>query len=581
MNRMVSWMLLSTLALAACAAPPSPGGQTGQSQSSAPAAPKSIVMANNEDPRNFWDGVNGGGGSGSREIGHLVNQYLANLLPDGQVVPRLLAELPAVDKGTWNVSPDGKMEVTYKIRPGVTWHDGMPFTAEDIAFSAAVGKDPLVPNGNQSALRLVDSVTVVDPLTAVMNYKETYAFADRLEHREFFPLPKHVLATPYADNKETLISQPYFTDEYVGVGPYKLVSWEHGSHMDLIANDNYFLGRPKIDRMRIQFISDANTGVANLQAGSINTFLSPGGPDWDQVQPLRAEWQATGKGEILIERVRWQFVEPQKGPLASPTDLKDARVRQALLMAMNREELTRSLQGEFGQVAHSWVYTGFSYYDQVKDVITEYPYDVRRATAMLAEAGWTPGPDGILQKGGQKFTIQVRPQEAMEKQATIVQQDWKAIGLDAQLEVLSNVLLRDPEARANFSGAALNGNPMGGASAVRRFASDQVPTAGNRYAGTNRGQFSNAAWDEAGAGLRTALDDNRRLQLERDMLRVFSAELPALPYQYELQGIPVTGFKGYFPVTGTAHTGNIMHTTNVHEWDLTCPSSVKAVVGQE
>src|SRR3954453_14608499 len=153
--------------------------------------PRTLTLSITEDPRNFWDGINGGGGSGSREIGHMVNQYLANILPDGTAVPRLLAELPAVDKGTWKVSPDGKMEVTYKVRPGVTWHDGTPFTADDIAFSAAVGKDQLVPNGNQSALRLVDSVTVVDPMTAVMNYRETYAFADRLEHREFFPLPKH------------------------------------------------------------------------------------------------------------------------------------------------------------------------------------------------------------------------------------------------------------------------------------------------------------------------------------------------------------------------------------------------------
>src|SRR5437762_8308483 len=207
MKRFGSMLVLVALAVAACAPAPTPGGQTGQTQSSAPAAPKSLVLAINEDPRNFWDGVNGGGGSGSREIGHLVNQYLANLMPDGQPVPRLLAELPSVEKGTWKVAPDGKMEVTYRIRSGATWHDGTPFSAEDIAFSAEVGKDPLVPNGNQSALRLVDGVTVLDPMTAVMRFKETYAFADRLEHREFFPLPKHVLDSAYRENKENLIAQ--------------------------------------------------------------------------------------------------------------------------------------------------------------------------------------------------------------------------------------------------------------------------------------------------------------------------------------------------------------------------------------
>src|SRR5436305_3883804 len=193
MKHWLSASILVALALAACAPPPGPASPAGQPQSSAPAAPKSLVMAINEDPRNFWDGVNGGRGSGSREIGHMVNQYLANILPDGQAVPRLLAEMPSVEKGTWRIAADGRMEVTYKVRPGVTWHDGTPFTADDIAFSWEVCKDPAVPNGNQSAVRLIERVVALDPQTAVATYSQTYAFADRLEHREFFPLPKHIL----------------------------------------------------------------------------------------------------------------------------------------------------------------------------------------------------------------------------------------------------------------------------------------------------------------------------------------------------------------------------------------------------
>src|SRR5213083_3007915 len=161
MLRLVGFLVPFVLLLAACA--PAAPSQTSPAASRAgqPAALKTLVAAINEDPKNFWDGINGGGGSGSRELGHMVNQYLANITADGTAIPRLLSELPAVDKGTWQLMPDGKMEVTYKVRPGVTWHDGTPFTADDIAFSAEVGKDPLVPNGNQSALRLVDSVSVV------------------------------------------------------------------------------------------------------------------------------------------------------------------------------------------------------------------------------------------------------------------------------------------------------------------------------------------------------------------------------------------------------------------------------------
>jgi peptide/nickel transport system substrate-binding protein len=555
--------------LAGCAsATPSGGGTERDGQARAPSAPKTLVAAINEDPKNFWDGINGGGGSGSRQIGHIVNQYLAVISSDGAIHPRLLAELPSVERGSWVVGADGRMEVTYTVRPGVTWHDGTPFTADDIAFSYEVGRDPAIPNGNQSALRLIERVVALDPQTAVATYAQTYAFADRLEHREFFPLPKHIVERPYRDNKETLIAQPYFSSEYVGTGPFKMVTWEPGAFMELAANDNYFLGRPKIDRIRIMFIGDTNTGVANLRAGSLNIFLPTGSPDWDQLEPLQKEWQASGKGQVVIERVRWQFVEPQKGELAQPADLRDVRVRQALLLAMNREELTRSLQGELGGVAHSWVHPSAAYYPKVQDVITQFPFDPRRATALLAEVGWTPGPDGVLQKGGTRFEMQIRPGEAREKEASILQQDWKAIGIDGRIEVLSNVLLRDAEARATYTGVGANQNPLGGLSAVRRFASDQIPSAANRFAGTNRGQFSNSEWDEVGLRLRTALDDDRRIQLERELLGVLMRELPALPMQYELQAVGVLGFKGLLPITGSAHTGNIMHTWNVNEWEM-------------
>lgn len=565
--RALAPLLILAFAISACASGAPPGGSaaTGGTQ---PSAPKIVTAAINEDPKNFWDGINGGGGSGSRELGHMVNQYLAVIHSDGTVEPRLLAELPSQDRGTWKVSPDGKMEVTYKVRPGVTWHDGTPFTAEDIAFSYEVGRDPAVPSGNQSAVRLIESVVAADAQTAVATWAQTYAFADRLEHREFYPLPKHILERPYRDSKDTLIAQPYFSSEYVGTGPFKLVSWEPGALIDLAANDKYFLGRPKLDRIRIMFIPDTNTGVANLKAGTINVFLPTGSPDYDQLLPVKQEWDVSKKGEVAIERVRWEFAEPQKGTLAQPADLTDVRVRQALLMAFNREELSRSLQGDYWGVAHAWVHPSAVYYAQVKDAITEYPFDPRRATELLAQAGWTRGSDGMLQKAGAPFRVQIRPAENREKQATIIQQDWKAIGIDGSLEVLSNALLRDAEARANFTGVSINGNPMGGLSAVRRFASEQIPTAANRFAGTNRGQFSNPQWDDVGGRLRTALDDGKRLELERELLKVLTTELPALPFGYELQAIAITGFKGFVPVTGTVHTGNIMHTWNVHAWDI-------------
>ncbi len=570
MNRLAALLVLSVLVLAACAPGAPSQGSPADGRAAQPSAPKILVAGMNEDPKNFWDGINGGGGSGARQLGHMVNQYLAVIDSAGNVHPRLLAELPSVDKGTWKVLPDGGMEVTYKVRPGAAWHDGTPFTADDIAFSFEVGRDPGVPNGNQSAVRLIDKIVPVDAQTAVATWNQTYAFADRLEHREFFPLPKHILERAYRESKETLIGQPYFNVEYVGTGPFKLATWEPGAFMELVANDNYFLGRPKIDRVRVMFIGDSNTGVANLRAGSLNVFLPTGSPDWDKLEPVKQEWQSTGKGDVLLERVRWEFIEPQKAPsIAQPLDLLDVRMRQALLLSIDREEVSRSLQGEYGGVAHSFVLPNAAYYPRVKDGITEYPFDPRRAQALLAEIGWTPGPDGILQKSGTRLEMKLSPDEQRSKLASIIQQEWKKIGIDGRIEVISNVLLRDAEARTlAVTGVGFNGNPLGGLSAVRRFATDQTPTAANRFAGTNRGQYSNPEWDDVGLRLRTALDDDARIGLERELLRILTTDLPALPIDFELQPIAVTGFKGLVAITGSPHTGNIMHTWNVHEWEM-------------
>jgi peptide/nickel transport system substrate-binding protein len=553
---------------------PSGGGQSRPqepAQQTTPSGPKILAIGINEDPKNMWDGINGGGGGGAREIGHLVNQYLAVLHSDGTPEARLLAEMPSVDRGTWQVLPDGKMEVTYKVRPGVTWHDGAPFTADDIVISWEICKDPAIPNGNQAAVRLIERVVALDPQTAVATWSATYAFADRLEHREFYPLPKHLVERAYRENKEAFVAQPYFGDEYVGLGPFKLTSWEHGAFMDLSANEQYFLGRPKLDRIRVNFVADANTAVANLRAGVLNTFLPEGGPELEQLQPVEEEWRRTGRGSVITETVRWRFIEPQKSAAAQPGDLRDVRVRQALLMAINRDELAHTLDDELGMVADSWVHPKFSYYPAVRDAIVTHPFDIRRATALLAEAGWTPGSDGILQKGGTRFQLQIRPEQdsSVEREAAIVQQYWRAIGVDGNMEILPAALLRDAEARASFTGVYVNRNPMGGLSAARRFAGDQIPTAANRFAGTNRGSFASADWDSISNRLRTALEDSRRVDIERELLQVFGAELPALPTHYQVQAVPVGGFKGYVPITGAAHTGNIMHTWNAHEWELT------------
>jgi peptide/nickel transport system substrate-binding protein len=224
-------------------------------------------------------------------------------------------------------------------------------------------------------------------------------------------------------------------------------------------------------------------------------------------------------------------------------------------------------------VADSWVHPKFPYFPQVEPALTRHTYDQRRASALLAEAGWQKGPDGLVAKGAEKFNVQIRYRDN-ETEATIIREAWKQLGVEGQLEHLSDQMLRDHAGRAQFSGFDVSNNPMGGLSAIRRLESVAVPTADNRWSGTNRGGYTNPAFDAVGDRFRVALEESQRVDLEKELVRIFSQDVPLLPLYYEIQSVPVGGgLTGVQSIIGIAHTGHVMHTWNVHEWDLQKPQS--------
>jgi peptide/nickel transport system substrate-binding protein len=464
------------------------------------------------------------------------------------------------------------METTYKLRSDVLWHDGTPFTASDVAFSLQVNRDPEVPNSNQDAVRLVDRWEVADDATVVVTWREIYAFADRFEHRELYPLPRHLLETSYTQgSKEAFLAHPYFSADFVGLGPFRVARWESGSHIDFAAFERYFLGRPRLDTIRVQFVPDPSTMLANLNARSLQVMMTLGGiPDFDSLMAVKRDWEASGYGTVLMDPISYRFVEPQKyGPHnPQPADLLDPRVRRALYHAIDRESLARLRFGDFGMVADSWVHPSFGHYRLVQDAITKYPFDPRRSLALMAEAGWRPGPDSVLEKGGNRFTLTTRDLES-ETDPVVVAAHWKEIGVIGSYEIRTAANIRDRQDRATFTGVEVTQNPMAVAAATRRFATYNAPTAENRWTGTNRGGYSNREWDDLDLRVLTTLEERGRIELEREMLRIFTTELPAMPLYFRWDVVPIGNkLTGLVPNTGVAHRGFILHTWNVHEWDL-------------
>src|SRR6266545_2593183 len=227
--------LMLVLVASACGPRPLSQGESTSSQgTTAMPVPKVATLGLDEDLRNLWNAVTDGGGGGEGEkVLPVVHQPLAANTADGSAQPRLLR--------------------------AATWHDGTPFSARDVIFSYQVYRDPDLPNSRQNIVKFIASMEQADPTTVVVRWSEAYPYADRLELRELLILPAYILESTYLEAKQQLLSQPYFSsNEYVGLGPFRIAAWEPGSHLDLVAFDQFFLGRPRLDRIQVKFIPDMN-----------------------------------------------------------------------------------------------------------------------------------------------------------------------------------------------------------------------------------------------------------------------------------------------------------------------------------
>jgi peptide/nickel transport system substrate-binding protein len=241
-------------------------------------------------------------------------------------------------------------------------------------------------------------------------------------------------------------------------------------------------------------------------------------------------------------------------------------VRQALTHALERAELTRAVLGEYGVMADSWVQPGTPKYQALSPAVTRYPHDLRRAASLLDEAGWQLDQDGTRQKAGQRFHVSVRGNEDV---VAIVADQWKTLGVTTRYESVPPQLARDREARASFRGFDVNTGPTALLNVVAKFSTDYIPTSENQWTGLNRGSYSNPAWDELGKSIFVTIDESKRLDMERELVRTYTGDLPSLPLYYGLEAVPVGGgLTGVQPILDTPHTGTILHTWNVHEWDL-------------
>jgi peptide/nickel transport system substrate-binding protein len=557
-------LLVSVLAVACSSgggARPSAAGDSAQPQRQS--GPKRIVAAIWGDPKTLNPAMNqiGAGGSGGvSEIALLLNVGMADVNFTTPVEPRLAERIPSLDNGLWKLLPDGRMETTYTIRPNARWHDGTPVSADDLVFTVKVGQDPDAALLRDRAYESIEAVDPVDARTAIVRWKAPYIWADSLFSANTVPLPSHILESQFTASRQGFLASDYWTSDFVGTGPFKLRDFERSSHLVMQANDDYILGRPKIDEIEVRFILDPSIIIANLMAGTIHMNIGRG-PSLEQGLKTRDAWP-DGKLDLVYQS--WvalfpQFINP------NPAVMGDVRFRKALMHAMDRQAMADTFAAGLVPVPHTYLSPMFPEWKDVEASAVRYDYDPTRAARMIEELGYTKGSDGFFRDGaGERLGVELRTSADDDYKNPLFYSAadyFQRSGVGAETLIIPRQRLEDREWRANRPGFEVVRQPNDlTESALKRMYGPESALPGNGYRGANRTRYASPELDALINRFLITVPYQERMDVLRGVIHHVSDQLPVMGIAYVVEGWlfnnKVHNFSG--PV----------NTRNGHLWDL-------------
>lgn len=526
------------------------------------AAPKEeVVIGISQEPDILFPGL-GGSLAVSTEVQQALFMSGVRWSDEWKLTPMQAREVPTLQNGLWKLLPGGKMRLTWHLKP-LPWHDGVPVTSEDFVFTHRAIMNDKVPVISRDFEKRVENVYAPSPETLVVTFKEHYAYANTAII-QYGPWPRHLLEKAYRQNPSGLDKLPYGNDPQATItnGPYQLVSWQKGSSIVAEAYPRYTLGQPRIKRIVWRVIPDTNTLVANMLSGAIDA-ISPIGITFDQAVQLDQQI----RGRRLAEQVLftpgliWEHIDLNLG---SPK-LKDVRVRQALLYALDRQAMVNALFGGKQPVADSYLPPKHYGFDPA---LPKYAYDPEKAKRLFAEAGWTPGPDGILRNAqGERFTVTIgttagnRVREDVEQ---ILQSQWRKVGVDLRVtNQPARVFFGETTRHRQFEMAmyAWLLSPVSDCETL--FTTENIPSPQNAYNGQNFSGFSHPEMDRLCHRIPTELDQAARAAMLRRTQRILAEELPVLPLYFR---VDVTATKRGLLNWKPTGLGQSQITWNASQW---------------
>ncbi|WP_037468515.1 peptide ABC transporter substrate-binding protein [Sinorhizobium fredii] len=455
--------------------------------------------------------------------------------PKGVLQPNLAAEVPTQKNG--GISEDG-LKWRIRLRDDVRWHDGEPFTAEDVKFTLELITNPKFRAWRTGGHSLVRDITVVSPTELTWRMEE--AFAPYLSFlAETFMVPKHIL------EKEADPNTAAFNQAPVGTGAFKWAQRVAGDHLELVANPQYFAEGPYVERLVFKYIPDMTVLYTQFKSGDIDLA--------DQAYITADHYEEASKlpGRVVtlepgasLESIYLNLEKPQ---------FKDPAVRKALYAAMDRKAIVDAIYFGVGTLTETFM-PKESYYYNPNLPAQEFNLDLARK--ILDEAGWVPGSDGIREKDGVRLSFAnatTAGNNLREQVQQFLQQTFAEIGVEMTISNLpAAVMWGEFWLKSQFDSAIAGVTYLIAADpdATNRLHTSAIGAKGGK--GSNTAQYSNPEVDALlEKGARTFDPEERRAIYYR-VQEIVRQDLPFLPlFAYTNVVGRKEGLEGFEPNANT------------------------------
>lgn len=472
-----------------------------------------------------------------RAVINFATRPITALDASGAVVCVLCAELPTLDNGLVQYvdNADGStgLTVTFKLLDNLTWGDGAPVTTKDVLFTYHMSKDDKIGFSNYNAWTRASDIVAVDDQTFTIHLPRVLADFNVWDHL----VPEHLEGPVYAANSdlESFVRNTLYntdpTNPGLWNGSHTLTQYEIGTQLTFETNPNWVGSTPKIPKIVLSYRENGPSLVQALLAGEIDLAgINPGGVGFTDYLEIKQRFPDRFSYPIapgnIFERIGVNLDHPI---------LSDVRVRQGLMHAMDRQAVVDAMFQGLQPVAHSFASPVNPY--QIEDVV-KYGYDPEAAKALFAEAGFTPGTDGICvnDKGDRlEFEFVTTAGNTTREQIAMVLQDqWgQACVSITPTFVPIQEYNANYQRRRGFNALALSSMNISPTASPRIvLGSDAIPSEENNWVGNNFYGYKNARVDELINEIEVAIEEDKKQALWGELQEIFAAELPFLPFMF-------------------------------------------------